>query len=189
MKKFIPVLALFALPACFGVNDTTVSTARASIDPVMNQQLEATLSQSRMAGLAPIAFETRTATAAQIHASDMVDGNYLSIIIPGRDSVPDDPTDAGTLGIQAWDMGDTLREDLGLDWDGIVQMVGAGDMTADAMLANWRAAGSPAGSGGGAAVDLTGTDSIAEFNFFGIAKAGSGANTKWALILVEADPN
>lgn len=187
MKKFIPVLALFALPACFGVNDTTVTTARASVDPVMNRQLEATLAQSRMAGLNPILFETRTATAAQVHANDMVDGNYLSIIIPGRDSVPDDPNDAGSIGIQAWDMGDTLREDLGLDWNDIVQMVGAGDMTADQMLANWRAAGSPAGSGGGAAIDLTGTDTIAEFNFFGIAKAGTGANTKWALIVVDTD--
>ena len=183
MKKLLPALALLGLPACFGVTDSSVAVASAGVDTVMNQQLEATLAGTRMAGLDALVYDSRAATATQIHVNDMVANGYTSIIIPGKDSDPD------TDGIQDWDMGDTVREDLGLDWDDILQMVGTVDGTYDQMLAEWYANGSTAGSGGQDATAMAGINTVPGFNVFGIAKAGSGADTRWALLVLEVDPS
>ncbi len=174
MKNYIALLALLALPACIGGGggvDLTPSAPEASVTAEIGTALQG----ARAAGLSELTYNSQVGRIAQDHANDMFERNYLSIF--ERDS-----TD-GTASDLRRDMGDDLN-DANLRWDEIVQMVAQGDMTVVDVYAEFETRGREVE--GDIASKLNGAMEFDEpYEFFGLGKAGSGDNQRWALLLVD----
>ncbi|MFQ1702771.1 CAP domain-containing protein [Loktanella agnita] len=168
MKKHLTILSLLILPACMGGGDgTSVDLTPSGPSASMNAEFNPLLNGVRMdAGESELFYDERVGQAAQIHANDMLVNNELSIFLAGTER----------------DMGDTLNS-LGYGWQDIGQMVAQGNYSLAGVLSEWEANGSPAGSGGGGSDELTFEDYVE----FGIAKAGSGNDQRWVLLLT--NPN
>ncbi len=166
MKKQLIVLALLALPACMGGGDSgdVIDPTPSGPSVSMNNEFGTLLNGVRMgAGENAVTYDGRLGQAAQNHANDMVDNDYFSVIIP----------DSGGM-----DIGDRVTAQ-GYTWATIVQLIEQGDYTlAEALveLDNSSACGGPG-------QDPCITDD--RLQDFGIAKAGTGADQKWVLVLTE----
>ena len=170
MKKQLSILAMLALPACMGGgSDSGVDLTPSSPDVAMNSDFGTLLNGVRIgAGEAAVSYDGRIGQAVQIHANDMFTDGYTSILIPGEVNGAGLPKD----------IGDLVTEQ-GYSWSTILQLVAEGDFTLDEALT----ALDNAGACGGGAQDPCITDD--RFEHFGIAKAGSGVDQKWALVLAE----
>ncbi|MDX8354630.1 hypothetical protein [Cognatiyoonia sp. IB215182] len=173
MKKIISVVALFGLSACLGGGDSSsdsgVDLTPDTPDVAMNMDFGTQLNGMRMAGT-EVDYDATAGRAAQIHANDMFEKDYLSIFLPGT---------TAPMGGEK-DIGDTLNE-LGLTWQDIGQFIAQGDFTTTTLLDEWATNGSQ--GDGSAAEDLT----FEDFELFGLAKAGSGSDQRWVLVLVNPD--
>lgn len=177
MKKIIAVLAILALPACSVSGSDSVTMTPGGPDPidiVANDTMGASLNGARAAGFADIVYNPTVGRVAQDHANDMFARGYLSIYELGS-------TDGTTNGLR--DMGDDLN-DAGVVWTELRQLVAQGDMTAQMAFDEFRANGSAPGSDGSNAADLDAAFLDEEFEFFGLGKSGTGADQKWALLVV-----
>ena len=177
MKYFVACAALALLPACMGSGGDDVTVG---VDTAANQQLGALLADVRTGDdvttgdpLSALTYHPGVGQIAQDHAQDMFDRDYVSIYELGS---------TGCGGINdACDMGDDLNAQ-GLRWEDILQMVAEGDMTVQQVYQEFLDNGSSA-SGDNAAKwdDIKDTEG---WEFFGLGKAGSGADQKWALLIV-----
>ena len=113
MTKYLPILALLALPACLsGGGESTVSGVSN-----MNAEFGGLLNGVRMgSGASSVTYDSRLGRAAQIHADDMVNRGYLTVTIPG--------TVGNNNGMQ--DVGDLVTAQ-GYTWSFIAQLVEQGD--------------------------------------------------------------
>ncbi|WP_234417002.1 CAP domain-containing protein [Loktanella sp. Alg231-35] len=177
MKYLVSVLALAALPACIGGGgggdvDLTPSTPSAS----MNTEMGMTLNGARTGGLDPLVYDGRVGQIAQNHANDMFERDYLSIYEMGSTGF------GGPRGGER-DMGDDLNA-AGLGWEQIEQFVAEGDKTVAVLFDEFS--NRPIGGPIEGSIDQGMDDvlELAEFEFFGIGKAGSGSDQKFALLLV-----
>ncbi|MDP5083859.1 MAG: hypothetical protein NWQ23_00465 [Yoonia sp.] len=173
MKKYVTVCALMALPACFGVGNGVDLTPTRPVEDVTSQA-QASLDGLRAANLASLQFDSRVGLIVQNHANDMFNRNYLSIFEAG--------SDVGG-GVER-DLGDDLN-DAGLPWDEIVQMVAQGDLAVSEVMTGFATTGSAAGSQGSNQVDLANALASEDYELFGLGKAGTGADVRWALLLVD----
>lgn len=169
MKKIVAIFGVLALSACStgssDGDDSGVDLTPTTPSTTMNAEFGTGLNALRMgAGEETVFYDATVGLAAQTHANDMYDNDYLSIFMgPGNTQ----------------DMGDTLN-DLGLSWSDIGQMVAQGDFDTDSVLTEWETNGSPDGSNGGGTDELT----FSDYELFGLAKAGEGADSRWVLLLV-----
>ncbi len=175
MKHMISILALLALSACStssGSDDVVVPVD--PVDPVdltpdvpdvsMNSDFGSLLNNVRLdAGELEVEYNSTLGLAAQTHANDMFDREYLDILVL-------DDADGR-------DIGDIVTE-LGYSWALIKQEVAQGDLTVDGLLAEIESE-----ECGGAGEDNCITDD--RFQDFGIAKAGEGDGQKWVFIMTE----
>ena len=171
MKYLVACAALALLPACMGSGGDDVDLTPSSPDLAANNAMGSALNDVRAANSAiDLEYDPTVGRVAQIHANDMFENSTVSIFL----------SDSGR------DMGDTLNLDFTFPWSVIVQMVNQGDMTVEEALAEWQANGSPAGSGGSTSIELQDglSDDSADFEYFGLGKAGSGSDTYWALLIV-----
>ncbi len=128
MKKYVTVLALLALPACFGVSDgvdLTPDGPEVSQED-LNTEFGATMNNVRVANNAaamPLTYDARVGAAAQIHADDMLARDYLSIEILGSDDGMGNPMDIGDI-VTAQ----------GYTWSDIGQLVAQGEFTVEGIL-------------------------------------------------------
>lgn len=183
MKHMISILALLALPACLDSGDTTVdvdlddTVEEDTVDDVdltpdtpdlaLNTEVGTLLNDARTTfGSADVTYDSSLGRAAQDHANDMFDNDYLAVTIPG--------TVGNNNGMQ--DIGDRVTA-YGYTWADIVQLVAQGDFTTSEAFDELN----NDGNCGGPAQDLCITDSVLEN--FGLAKAGSGDDQRWVLVL------
>jgi uncharacterized protein YkwD len=160
MNKYISVLALLALPACLGGDSgTSISGPTAS---QLNTELGGYLNSFRMTnGESTLDYEPQLAAAAQVHADDLFDNDSApSIFLTGT----------------ATDIGDTLNS-MGYSWNDIDQFIAEGDFTVQSVFTEWQTNGSQ--GNGSDADDLI----FADHDEFGFAKAGTGADQRWVLVL------
>lgn len=163
MKKQLSILAMLALPACMGGgSDSGVDLTPSSPDVAMNNDFGALLNGVRVNDAS---YDARLGRAAQIHANDMVDRDYLSVTIPG--------TVGNNNGMQ--DIGDLITAQ-GYTWADLAQLVEQGEYTLAEVLTEFQSVDC-----GNAGQDLCLEDST--FTDFGIAKAGAGVDQKWVLVL------
>lgn len=174
MRNYISVLALMALPACFGVGNG-VDLTPSSPDAAVTSQAQSSLDGTRIANAQDtLTYNATVGRVAQSHANDMFDRNYLSILELGSD------LGGGVMR----DLGDDLN-DSRLFWDEIIQMVEQGDMTVDDVLTQFATSGSADTGVGSDQNDFGNAMNNADYELFGIGKAGSGDDTRWALLLVD----
>jgi hypothetical protein len=167
-----------------GGGDSVSMTPAVSREPApeVTSAITMEMDGARSSGLEPIFYNATVGRVAQSHAQDMVDRNYFSIFEDGTD------TCAGVGGL--CDMGDDLN-DISRNWDEIVQMVARGDKSIPVLFSEFRGrtVDNNVGDGDlGEKLDdgLQFQDFVGEgYEFFGLGKAGSGDDTKWAFIFVD----
>ena len=166
MNKIISVVALMGLSACLGSGSSDgtptvpIDLTPDQPDVAMNTEFGTLLNGMRMGNDAT--YDSRIGRAAQLHANDMFERNYFSVVIEG------DPNGR--------DIGDRVTAE-GYTWSEIVQLIAQGDYTIEGALAEFDNSGNCGGGG----QDLCITDSF--LTDFGIAKAGAGDGQKWVLVL------
>ena len=171
MRYAISLLALCLLPACLGGSDEPSGPSTQ-----LNTNFGTLLNGARMGnGANAVAFDQRVANAAQAHATDMVVDEYFAHDTLNPASGCGDPCDAGER---------LLAQ--GYAWKIFYEGIARGDgMSMQQLLDAWEAGGNAdatVDNDNGASNNLSNPD----FEHFGIAKAGSGANQRWVLLM--ADP-
>jgi uncharacterized protein YkwD len=170
MNKYISVLALLALPACMGGDSGSgVDLTPSGPDATMNANFGTLMNNMRLVtvpGDDPLEYDARLGRAAQLHANDMYEDGYFSIYIPLELDPNGDPADIGTR-VNAQ----------GYSWALIAQLIEQGDYSLSEVLAEWS----------DDTCDTAGTICLEDdlYQDFGLAKAGSGTEQKWVLILTE----
>ncbi len=182
MRKIIAVLGFVSLSACMGSGSGGgPQVTQSQPDIATNNEMGIILNNARSSMLPGLEYNSVVGTVAQNHAQDMVNRNYLSTFDQGTTGF------AGPRGGEA-DMGDDLNA-LNRRWDEIVQMVAQGEKAStqalfDEFLARTAGSGIEGDIGDKLQAAL---DTDVDFEFFGLGKAGSGSNQKWALIVVDPD--
>jgi hypothetical protein len=181
MRKIFAVLAILALPACLDSGSDSVTMTPGGPDPidtVANNAMGASLAGARGAGLGDIVYNPTVGRVAQDHAQDMFDRNYLSIYDLGTTGF------AGPRGGEA-DLGDDLNA-AGIAWDEIIQMVAQGEMDVPTLFAELQARDIGDGIEGNVGTQLQNALEFDDpYEFFGLGKAGTGAEQRWALFIVD----
>ncbi len=180
MKKAISVLAIMGLSACMGGGGgSDVSVTSAEPDPTVTAEIGSLLNGARSTMLPGLEYQADVGRVAQTHAQAMVDEPFLNIFVPGSTGC------AGPRGGEC-DMGDALNG-ISRNWDEIVQMVAQGDQSVTVLWTEFQGRTSVDNVGEGDTWDKL--DGALEFDgdyeFFGLGKAGSGSDTKWALLVVD----
>lgn len=178
MKKMIAIMALFALPACMGSGSGGggVTITPDPIDTASNDQMDTLLNNARNVNFDGVEYNAVVGRVAQDHAQDMFDRNYLSTFDRG--------TTGGPTGGEI-DMGDDLVA-ANRGWDEIVQMVAQGEMDIPTLLVEFRGREITDGIEGDLGFKLDAAlEDDEDFEFFGLGKAGTGADQRWAFILVD----
>ncbi|WP_411891233.1 CAP domain-containing protein [Yoonia sp. SDW83-1] len=174
MKYAISLVALCLLPACMGGGSDGPSAPTTQL----NTDFGTLLNGARMSnGAGEVDFDIRVANAADFHARDMVRDGYF-----GHDDVIDPLADCG----DPCDAGERLL-DQGYTWKVFYEGIGRGNnLTLQQLLDAWEAGGAGADfsvdNDNGASNNIN----LADFEHFGIAKAGPDNNQRWVLLL--ADP-
>jgi len=154
-----------------------VTVTAAEPDPAVTSEIDSLLNGARSSMLSDLEYNSVVGEVAQDHAQDMVDRDYLSISDPGTSC---------ENGTRLCDMGDDLN-DRNRRWDEIVQMVAEGDKTVTVVFNEFENRDINNNEGNGDLGDKLDFALQVEENyeFFALGKAGSGADTKWALIVVD----
>ncbi len=173
MKYAISLVALCLLPACLGGGSDGPSAPTTQL----NNDFGTLLNGVRMANSAgAVDFDLRVANAADAHARDMVADDYFA-----HDTL--DPTpECGN----PCDAGERLLAQ-GYTWKVFYEGIGRGNnLTLQQLLDAWEAGGDGTNflvdNDNGASNNIN----LADFEHFGIAKAGPDNNQRWVLLL--ADP-
>lgn len=170
MKIYISVLALLALPACLGGgSDSSTDLTPDGPSVSLNNDFGVLMNGVRLTenpSASALTYDARLGQAAQIHANDMFTRDYTSIFVQGSDN--------GMGGEQ--DLGD-LVNDQGYAWQDIGQLVEEGDHTLATVLDEWS-------DDDCLAVNAKCIEESL-FEDFGFAKAGSGSDQRWVLILTD----
>jgi len=160
MKKMISIVAVLGLSACMGGGSDDIEVSLTdSFGDLLNETRTAT----------DLNLDARLVNAAQIHADDMFARNYDSVEVMGETIV--DPVDGLT---RPKDLGDITRDDANYDWVTIKELLAKGELTNSQALAVWNG---ETCTGGTRCYDDT------AYEDFGIAKAGSGSDQRWVLLL------
>lgn len=164
MKYALPIIALCALGACGSTGGgSSVSTLTApstggtptAPSAPSNNSFSGMLNNVRAAnGAGPVAYDSRLGRAAQAHANDMLRHGYFDHT--GRD------------GSSA---GDRIKR-AGYDWKTWGENIARGQSTEQQVMQGWT------NSPGHHANNIE-----PSFEDFGLAKAGSGSNRYWVLVL------
>lgn len=188
MNKIVAVLGFVTLSACMGSGGGGgPQVTQSQPDIATNNEMGTILNNARSSTLPGLEYNSVVGTVAQNHAQDMVNRNYLSTFDQGTTGF------AGPRGGEA-DMGDDLNA-LNRRWDEIVQMVAQGDKAStQALFDEFLARTSASTDANGNIIEgdigdklQAALDTDVDFEFFGLGKAGSGSNQKWALIVVDPD--
>lgn len=161
MKIILPLFAVCALSACMGGgsgSDATVSTSSATVDvPSVTESANfaSLLNDVRLDnGASPVSYDARLATAAQIHSNDQLAMGVM--------------THTGSDGST---VGDRVTAQ-GYNYALVAENVAWGYQTEESVMTGWT------NSSGHHANNIN-----PDFEDFGIAKAGSGSNQYWTLVL------
>ncbi len=164
MKRHLSILAVCLLAACGGSGGgTSASTMNAPSVPITPDIVDAPTDNSfggmlnnvRAAGGAgPVVYDSRLGAAAQGHANDMLANNYFS-----------------HTGLNGSSAGDRIAAQ-GYNWSTYGENIAKGQRSEAAVLDAWQ------GSSGHRRNNLN-----PAFEDFGLAKAGSGSDTYWVLVL------
>ncbi len=167
MKHVHSVLLLSALAACGGggggpatvatppANPAAGGAAPAAPSSVDNVTFAGLLNNVRANnGSAPVAFDSRLAAAAQGHADDMLAQNYFS-----------------HTGLNGSSPGDRITA-AGYNWRTYGENIARGQSSEAEVLQDWT------NSPGHHANDIN-----PNFEDYGLAKAGTGSNARWVLVL------
>lgn len=166
MKYLLVLPAIGLLAACAGggtapspslSGELTATPARtgATAGPADNDAFGSLLNDARVdAGAGTVAFDNRLANAAQVHADDMLDNDFLS-----------------HTGSDGSSVGDRARA-ANYDWRTIGENIGQGHANERAIFQGWT--DSPSHNA---------NNLDARFEDFGLAKAGTGADVRWVLVL------
>ena len=168
MKKIVAIFGILALAACSsGGSDGSDSGVDLTPDipsTSLNTEFGTALNDLRAGNSqTALTYDSTVGEAAQIHANDMYENDYLSIFLEETSE----------------DMGDTLNN-LGLSWDEIAQFIAQGEYEVDTLLTEWDENGSQ-GDGSIAVLDDL---NFPDYELFGLAKAGDGDDSRWVLLLV-----
>ncbi|MEL6683698.1 MAG: hypothetical protein AAFN63_04785 [Pseudomonadota bacterium] len=164
MKKTILIVAAMSLSACMGGGGDDVEVS-------LGSDFGTLLNNTRTAS--DLNLDSRLTSAAQTHATDMFTRDYDSIVVMGETVI--DPAD----GLERdKDIGDLVTE-AGYSWMTIKELIAKGEFTNSEALAVWNG---ETCSGGVRCYD------DAAYEDFGIAKAGSGSDQRWVLILATENP-
>jgi len=166
MRKLFSIVAVLGLSACMGGGSDGGSNG---VEVSLNEGFGALMNETRTA-TTDLKLDTRLVNAAQIHADDMFARNYDTVEVMGETIV--DPADGVT--VRAKDIGDIVRDEARYDWSAIKELLARGQFTNEQALAVWN---SDTCSGGQRCYDDP------TYEDFGIAKAGSGSDQRWVLIL------
>ncbi len=184
MRKTLSFIAVLVLSACMGgdggSDDDVVVAPSAEPDPAVTAEIGTMLNNARSGSLSGLKYNDEVGVIAQSHAQDMVDRNYLSTF---------DKESSGCAGPRGGecDMGDDLVA-AGLSWVEIVQMVAEGDKPVSTVYSEFDSREISDGVEGDLGSKLQGALEFDEgYEFFALGKAGSGNDTKWALIVVHPD--
>lgn len=182
MKRIISIAAIMGLSACMGSGGGgggSMTPASTEPEPAVTNSISAAMSGTRSNSLSPVFYNTAVGRVAQDHAQDMVDRGYTSIF--DRDTTGC----AGPMG--QCDMGDDLNT-IRRNWDEIVQMVAEGDKSVPVVFQEFRdrTNGNNVGDGdlGFKLNEALTLPEFEQYEFFGLGKAGTGSNTRWAFIFV-----
>lgn len=175
MKQFTPILALLALSACGGATtgggasvlptsttpppttapSTGGSTAPTTSGGADNASFATLLNDVRLVnGASNVAFDARLANAAQGHADDMLANDYFS-----------------HTGLNGSSAGDRITA-AGYNWRTYGENIARGQQSEEAVMTAWT------NSSGHHANNIN-----PNFEDFALAKAGSGSDTYWVLVL------
>lgn len=162
MKFLVPLFGLAVLAACTGAAPTATqsTTPTPAVQPTTptsadNTAFRSLLNNVRTAnGAADVAFDARLAAAAQAHADDMTANGFFSHTGSNGSSVGDRATAAGYT------------------WRNIGENIAQGQQSEAEAMTSWT------NSPGHHANNIN-----PNFEDFGLAKSGSGANTNWVLVL------
>lgn len=165
MKTVLSVVAICALSACMsGGGGTTTSSMNApgtppptapAPPPATGGSFTSMLNGVRAdSGAGPVAFDARLGRAAQGHANDMLANDYFS-----------------HTGLDGSSAGDRIAAQ-GYNWSTYGENIAKGQQSEAAVLDAWQ------NSSGHRRNNLN-----PAFEDFGLAKAGSGSNTYWVLVL------
>lgn len=167
MRSLVILAALGAMAACTGPaptasQSTTSPAPTPTVQPTPlapssadNAAFGTLLDGVRMAnGAGSIAFDARLASAAQAHADDMLANGFFS-----------------HTGSNGSSVGDRARA-AGYNWTNIGENIALGQQSEAEAMDSWM------NSPGHHANNIN-----PNFEDFGLAKAGSGANTNWVLVL------
>lgn len=163
MKHGISILAACLLAACDSGGGTSMSTMNAptTTAPVSTPTAPVDNSFAGMLntvrannGAGPVTYDSRLGTAAQNHANDMLANNYFS-----------------HTGLNESTPGDRIK-DAGYNWRTYGENIARGQQSEAGVLQAW------VNSPGHQANNVN-----PEFEEFALAKAGSGSNRYWVLVL------
>ncbi len=158
MKPLFSILAIGFLAACGGGGGSGASATARSLEAISNApdpSFGSMLNSVRAAnGSAPVIYDSRLGAAAQRHADDMLSGRFLSHT----------GSDGSNVG--------TRVSDAGYDWQRVGENIGRGQQNEAAILEAW------VNSSGHQANNID-----PRFEDFALAKAGTGSQQYWVLVL------
>jgi uncharacterized protein YkwD len=166
MKKLVSIVAVLGLSACMGGGSDDIEVS-------LSDGFGTLLNETRTAS-GSISVDTRLTSAAQVHATDMFTRDYDSVEV--KDVMIADPNQGGAL--RPKDMGD-LANEAGYDWQDLGQLIAKGEVSTADAVARWE---------NETCLSLSSTCYNDPFQNFGIAKAGSGADQRWVMILATPKP-
>lgn len=164
MKTRLSILAVCALAACGSSGGGSTATSTMDSPSVVTTPPPNAPTDTSFAGMlnnvraqsgaGPVTYDARLGAAAQGHANDMLANNYFS-----------------HTGLDGSSAGDRIRA-AGYDWRTYGENIAKGQRSEAAVLEAWQ------NSSGHRRNNLN-----PNFEDFALAKAGSGSNTYWVLVL------
>lgn len=163
MKRSLCFVGLFFLAGCGGAggsmsntpSSASVTASLAAIDTAPSASFDSMLNNVRSVnGAAPVVYDSRLGIAAQRHADDMLAGGFLE----------HEGSDNSTVG--------TRVTDAGYIWQRVGENIAQGHVDEEAVLRGW--------------VNSSGhqeNNIHPHFEDFALAKAGSGSQQYWVLVL------
>ncbi len=195
MKYAFAMIATLGLSACMGGGGSTggssggggggggVDLTPDAPDAMMNTSMGSLMNGVRSATLFDIEYSPEVGQAAQDHANDMLINDYT-----------------GTTGTfmengmpVVRDGADTARQVYNVTWNDFLHMVARGegadgDGSVESIFNQWTTTGSNGDAGPGSgqgALQFNAALQEEAWDLFGLGKAGTGADARWMLILLD----